>query len=591
MLQKLNVKNVILITSAEVEFSKGLNVLTGETGAGKSILVDCLMLLFGARYDKSLLRYGAAEGYVEGVFSLNNQASFIMAEMGIGSDSAEISKKHDLNKSHFSDNAKSQDEPLDFGIAIIKRRFTAEGKSDIKINGQTATVGMLKKLMASLIDIYGQHDFQKLYELGGELSQIDYYGRHNQRELLDTLGKKCQKYRETANSIKNLGDAGQREREIDYLNYQITEINSANIYETEEDELVAMRRRVLNHEKITDSLREAAEILSNTNIARAIFALKKIESFGQDADKYIQRMDSCLIELDDINSSIKSELRDAEYGSEEIEKIEKRLSLIRGITKKYGNYQKMTAYLKEAGMRLEILINGGELYEQLAKQKDGLLKEIYNLSLELSQKRRTVADEFSYKINAELHELGMQNAELKVNFATFPEFSDCEKFVSPIGMDDIQFNLRTNAGQPFMPLLKIISGGEMSRFMLAIKAVSGDADKIPTLIFDEIDNGISGRVGQEVAKKLAEIALNSQILCVTHLPQIAAMADRHLMVKKENDADDTVTHIENLNREGMIREIARLSGGVGISESSEISAAEIKDWCNKFKSSVKTIKN
>ncbi|MCL2675920.1 MAG: DNA repair protein RecN [Firmicutes bacterium] len=567
MLQKLRIKNVILIESAEIEFAEGLNVLTGETGAGKSIIVDCLMLLFGARYDKSLLRYGAEEGFVEGVFSLSDHTEQIMSDMGLEGK----------------------------GTAVIKRRFTAEGKSDIKINGQTVTGGMLKKFMASLIDIYGQHDFQKLYEPGSELAQIDYYARHGQGVMADTLSEKCQKYRETVKSIKDLGDAGQREREIDYLNYQIAEIASANIHKTEEEELVAARRKALNHEKIADALREAVENLAGLNVARAVFPLKKIEALGQDVRRYIERLDSCLIELDDISASVKSELRDLSVGADDIEKIEKRLSLIRGIIRKYGDFDRLTKFFESAKTRLETLAHGEESYRQLLLQKERELKEIYDLSADLSQKRRAAAAGFVAKINTELSGLGMQNAELNANFADFPAFDGCEKYVSDSGMDDMHFTLRTNAGQPFMPLLKIISGGEMSRFMLAIKAVSGDADKIPTLIFDEIDNGISGKVGQEVAKKLAKIALNCQILCVTHLPQIAAMADAHFAVKKEvkkaeiainakDNEGDTVTFVESLTRNGMIDEIARLSGGAGISKSSVDTASEIKNWCDEFKS-------
>ncbi len=563
MLRNITIKNLALISVAELEFGEGLNVLSGETGAGKSIIVDAIMLLLGAKYDKTLLGFGAKSGLVEGVFDVTETIRPVLTEMGYD----------------------AEDE------VIVSRRFFEDGKNEIRINGRMATASMLKRLTEKLVDIYGQHEYISVAKTAEQGRILDHYARHNIRAYLDELKIKATELNELNAKIAETGTADDRERMIDILKFQIDEIEAAKVKRGEEDELTARRKVVASAEKINNALAAALGVVSENEpsavalVEEGASILQSISHIdGTYADIY-GRLTAAMDELGDIAETIKYEL-DKEFDASDLDKIEDRLDLLKLIRKKYGDYDKMTEFYNRSTEQLFNLINGDKIFAALTKRKNELIREIYDISLKLSAARKKSAAVFETEMQKHLVELGMKSVKFEVRFSPFPPIEECEKHITPLGMDKIEFYFSPNRGQPLQPMTKIISGGEMSRFMLALKVVGGEKDDIPTMIFDEIDAGISGITGMTVAQKLQQIALNHQVLCVTHLPQIVAMATEHFYIEKSVNEDRTYTHVNKLDRDGMIGEIARLSSGLN-SDRSVSAAQELKQWCDDYKKSLK----
>lgn len=557
------VKNFALASSLSLEFGEKLNILSGETGAGKSILIDCIMLLTGGKYDKTMLRYGTESGFVEGVFSLN-----------------------DNEKTAFADYLDEGDDEI-----IITRRFNADGRNDIKLNGRTLTLSQLKRLGTTLVDVCGQNEHQSLAIVANHIKTVDYFARKSVSEPLDKLAAAVGEYREVVRDLDSIGDAAKRERDLDVYKFRLAEIDKANVKEGEEEELVSARKKLLSAEKVRSALSDSVNALGEDeggNVAELLSrALRSLQSVSQYDEKYAvwaERIRSVAVEADDILSEIEDEIDSLDFSDDSLDKIEKRLEIVRNISRKYGDVKAVAAFRADLLQKIDDIENADEKYEKLVKRKNELLKTVYSLSNEISSARKAAAEKMEKSVMAELGELGMPQAVFKVVFSEFPIEENCEKFVSPKGMDGAEFYLGPNLGQPLKPLVKIISGGELSRLMLALKVVSSGEDDVPTVIFDEIDTGISGKVGQEVAKKLARLSRSHQLLCVTHLPQIAAMADTHFYIDKYTDGGQTYTRVRELGNEEQISEIARLSGGRDITAQAETNAAELKEWCNKYKS-------
>ena len=555
MIRSLTVKNFALASSLSLEFGEKLNILSGETGAGKSILIDCIMLLTGGKYDKTMLRYGTESGFVEGVFSLN-----------------------DNDKTAFADYLDEGDDEI-----IITRRFNADGRNDIKLNGRTLTLSQLKRLGTTLVDVCGQNEHQSLAIVANHIKTVS--------EPLGKLAAAVGEYREVVRDLDSIGDAAKRERDLDVYKFRLAEIDKANVKEGEEEELVSARKKLLSAEKVRSALSDSVNALGEDeggNVAELLSrALRSLQSVSQYDEKYAvwaERIRSVAVEADDILSEIEDETDSLDFSDDSLDKIEKRLEIVRNISRKYGDVKAVAAFRADLLQKIDDIENADEKYEKLVKRKNELLKTVYSLSKEISSARKAAAEKMEKSVMAELGELGMPQAVFKVVFSEFPIEENCEKFVSPKGMDEAEFYLGPNLGQPLKPLVKIISGGELSRLMLALKVVSSGEDDVPTVIFDEIDTGISGKVGQEVAKKLARLSRSHQLLCVTHLPQIAAMADTHFYIDKYTDGGQTYTRVRELGNEEQISEIARLSGGRDITAQAETNAAELKEWCNKYKS-------
>lgn len=559
MLKRIVIKNLALIGAAELNFGPMLNVLSGETGAGKSIIVDAIMLLLGGKYDRSLLRYGEESGYVEGVFDLSPQSAEILTDMGY----------------------EAEDE------AIVLRKFYADGKNDIRINGRTATASMLKRFTEKLIDIYGQHEYISIAKISEQGRVFDYYIRESIDKPLMLLSEKISELNEVNEKLASIGTSGERERLIDILKYQIDEIEKAKVLKGEEEELVAKRKIVASAEKINSAFASSVSALSEDEecavafVEKALTAMSAIGHLKSEYGELYDRLKAVSYEISDISDSMKDEL-DKDFDSADLDKIEERIDTLKNIRKKYGDYEQMTRFYNESSEKLYNLVNSDKIYDKMTKEKERLLDEIYSYSVQISDIRRKSAKKFEQEIEKHLKELGM-NASFEIRFEALPPREDCERFVSPKGMDKSEFYFSPNKGQPLRPMTKIISGGEMSRFMLALKVVNGEKDDIPTMIFDEIDAGISGITGREVAKKLQNIALTHQVLCVTHLPQIAAMASNQYFIEKSVVGEETFTFVTELDRDGMIDEIARLSG-VSVSDRAKTAASELKLWCDEYKS-------
>ena len=565
MLRSLTVKNFALASSLSLEFGEKLNILSGETGAGKSILIDCIMLITGGKYDKTMLRYGTESGFVEGVFTLN-----------------------DSGRAVFADYLEDGDDDV-----IITRKFNADGKNDIKVNGRTVTLSALKKFGASLLDVCGQNEHQSLAVVSNHIKTVDYFARKSISAPLEKLSEAVTEFRETVRKIDEIGDAAKRERDLDVYKFRLAEIDKAKVKEGEEDELVASRKKLLSSEKVVSALSATANVLGDDeegNVADLLSqALRNLQSVAQYDEKYgvwAERLRSVAVETDDVLGEIEEETDSLDFSDEALDKIEKRLEVVRNVTRKYGDVKAIAKYREELLKKIDEAENADELFGKLEKRKTELLDLIYELSLEISKARKAAALKMEKSVMTELSELGMPQAVFKVEFSDFPDRKECQKLVSARGMDEVEFYLSPNLGQPLKPLVKIISGGELSRLMLALKVVSSGEDDVPTVIFDEIDAGISGKVGQEVAKKLARLSRTHQLLCVTHLPQIAAMADTHFFIDKYTADGQTYTRVNELDSGERIGEIARLSGGRDITAQAETTAAELKEWCDKYKNSL-----
>ena len=563
MLISLSVKNFALISSLELDFCNGLNILSGETGAGKSIIIDCIMLLTGGRYDKSMLRYGEKNGFVEGVFSLDEKTQAI-----------------------FSDYVENGEN------LIVSRKFNLDGKNEIKLNGQNVTLSLLKKLTANLIDICGQNEHQSLADVANHLKVIDFYARRDEEAILSKIEENYDKFREIANKLDDIGDAKTRARSLDVYKFELAEIEKAKLVEGEEDELVATRKKYLGAEKIADALSLAQSEIDGeefsviSSLASAQKALRSIASYDERFVEWAERLDSVVIECEDVLDSVSDEVENLEFSPQDLEKIERRLDKIRSITKKYGNFKAVMEYREELIRKIDETENADELYEKYLKQKKELIKILYADSVKLSQIRREFANSLAGAVVKELDELGMVNSVFESRFMDLPSEEDCENKLRRDGLDEVEFYLSPNAGQPPKPLVKIISGGELSRLMLALKVVSSGVDAIPTVIFDEIDTGISGKVGQEVAKKLARLTKNHQLLCVTHLPQIASMSDNHLFIDKFTENGQTYTSVTALTEDQVVEEIARLSGGKDISSQATQNAIQMRKWSTDYKKTI-----
>ncbi len=554
-----------LIEHLELQPCERLNILSGETGAGKSIIVDGIMLLLGARYDKTLLRYGTDSGYVEGVFDATERARAVMRDMGWEEDDC----------------------------IIITRRFYADGKNEIRINGRAAATSMLKQLTATLVDIYGQNEYQSLTRSSEHLRLLDYYVRHASQQTIEAYARAYGEYKDTVAQLQKIGSASEREREIDLLRFQIGEIDEAHTFESEEDELVERRNMIVSSEKIYAALGQALHVLSGKEDGAASElvgdAEKEMGSIAHLKSAYndlYERLRSASIEISDVCDCLSDELDGMQFDQNELDELEKRLAFVRTLKRKYGAYREMMDYRTQTADRLAFLENADAHFEQLTQKKNDVLQTLYASAKAWHDIRQKGAVDFSQKIVAQLHELGMENADFNVEVSEFPPLSAFEGKFGVNGADTAEFYLSPNAGQPLKPLIKIISGGEMSRFMLALKVISNESDDIPTMIFDEIDAGISGITGQVVAKKLATISRKHQILCVTHLAQIASMADAHFFISKKTENNATVTTVVPLDTGGMIDEISRLSGGKGISKQSDLSAQTMKEWSEAFKATL-----
>ena len=524
MISTLHIKNIGIIDDLSIDLNEGLNVLTGETGAGKTLIIDSLGIISGGRFSKEMIRKGETNSFVE----------ICMYE---------------------PENENSID-----GNIIVSREINSNGKNMCKINGRMVTVNELKNFMSKFIEIHGQNDNQSLLDNKFHLKYLDGFIGDKIIDIKKQYKEKYEKYIEIKQELKNnYGDEKERERKLDLLRYQFNEIEEANLKVNEEDNLEEKRKLMLNSEKISKNLNEADIAIGENSIDSinvAIRALEKIENIDKKYEDISSNLKNIYYELQEISRDISEHKEDVYFDEQERNEVEERLDLIYNLKRKYGNdVQEILNYKDEIEAEINHIENLDEYNNKLKKDLKHLKQEMTTLAEKMHELRNEYGKVLSININKVLEDLEMKNANINIHV----DYNEEEYFEN--GKDIVEFYITTNLGEDEKQLAKIASGGEMSRIMLAIKKVLADTDKMPVLIFDEIDTGISGKAAGAVAEKLNEISKNHQVLCISHLPSIAAIADYNYFISKRVIDERTNTNIKLLNEKETLEEIARISSG------------------------------
>ena len=552
MLSSLHVKNLALIQEAEVEFGPGLNILTGETGAGKSILIGSINLALGKKLSREMIREGADSALVELVFETENpKVEQALKEM-------EIESLH--------------------GQVLIVRKITGS-RSISKINGETCTTAQVRRIASLLLDIHGQHEHQSLLYTDRQLEILDAYGKEEIDPLRARVREAFRQWKELRDSLKEYElDEDARMREISFLEFEIREIDDAQLRDGEDETLEQAYRKMSNARNIVQALAAVRAVTGDgegqsagEQIGRAVRELSQIAGM----DESLQQMQSSLLTIDDLLNDFNRELagymEEFTFSEEEFYETEKRLDEINRLKAKYGDsIPAIRRYQEEKQEKLEKMLHFEEQKEKLQKEEEKARQTLEECSQELSGIRCKYAGCLSKSIEEGLKDLNFLHVIFQIQFGRTAQYTEN-------GFDTIEFRISTNPGEPVKALAKVVSGGELSRIMLAIKTILADRDETESLIFDEIDTGISGRTAQMVSEKMAQIGRRHQVLCITHLPQIAAMADQHFEIRKDVVDQDTVTRIHALDEESSVRELARMLGGAKITDSVLANAEEMKE--------------
>ena len=557
MLQNLHVKNLALIDEAEVDFERGLNILTGETGAGKSIILGSVNLALGGRYSADILRKGAPYGLVELVFTITSEAQ----ERAL----------------------QTLDVYPEDGAVILSRKLM-EGRSTSRINGETVPAAKLKEIASVLIDIHGQHEHQSLLYKKNHLQILDEFAKEELGTIKKQYGTCYQLFKEKQKELEKASmDEETRRKEADFLTYEINEIEAAHIKEGEDELLEEQYQKMCRSQKVMEHLQEAyqccfgqdasaGELLSRS--AKMLQSLVGFEKRADDLYDQIAEIDSL---LSDLGREIAEYMSSWEFSEEEFAETEERLNVLNHIKNRYGKtLEDVNRALEEKKARLDILSDYDLYLERLKKELRDAEETLQQAAERLTTLRKKAAKELTAKISSHLLDLNFLEVKFEMVFQKFSEFTLS-------GIDDVEFMISMNPGLPVRPLAEIASGGELSRIMLAIKTVMADKDEIETLIFDEIDVGISGRTAQKVSEKMAYIGKKHQVICITHLAQIAAMADAHFLIEKTVEDQTTTTDIQLLNEEQSVEELARILGGAEITAAVLENAREMKELANRTK--------
>lgn len=568
MLKNIQIKNVALIEEASIEFEKGLNVLSGETGSGKSVILDSLNFVLGAKADKSMIRNGSDFCMVKAEFDVKNNP-FIKSEL----DALDIDCDDDL---------------------IVSRKFSLSGAGSIRINGEPVTLTGLKNVTGHLVDVHGQSEHFYLLKEANQLALIDAYGGEKIAKAKEELSKEISALKNVLYELNKLGgDDGQRALRLDILKYQVNEIKESDVKEYEYEDLIALKAKLSNQEKISEALNETKQALSGEGAATdgvsyARNAISRISNLDKSYADILTRLENAYAEIEDISETVSGFMDDFDFSEADLDRTEERISFIKNLFKKYGgSYNELIAFESNAEKEIEKLENFDKLAEELLVKKTELSARVYSLYIKLSSLRKDFAKDFSEKVACEIRELNMKNAVFDVKFNELPEFNK-EKDdikISENGFDEISFMFSANLGEPLKSLSKIISGGEMSRFMLAIKSRTAKYSEISTLVFDEIDAGISGETAKVVGEKFVKLSEDVQLIAVSHLPQIVALGDNNLLIKKIETDGKTVSVIEKINGEKLVAEIVRLIGGTSESPSAIAHAKELIKKADRLKAS------
>lgn len=569
MLTELHIENIAVIERADIEPGPGLNVLTGETGAGKSIVIDSLEAILGARASRELVRTGAQNAAVSAVFDDERAARWLV--------------EHDLEPVGQYDPDTGEGERI-----VIRRRISAEGKSSALVNGENVTAAELRQLGVLLLDIHGQNDGRQLMDETRHRDYLD--GFAGLAPQLERQGRLYEEYRQALSALRKL-EMTEAERERREREYRMTadELAAANIRPGEEEQLLARRELLRNSEKLTEALDAAYEALYGGEDSAAEQAgnasgwTERAASLAPELDEALAEIESARASIEDAAERLRDFRESLDFSPGEYDALETRLSQLRRLEKKYGADEAGLAALLEAAQRGLEELDGSEekrreLEAELAKRK----KAAYNSAKELSQLRRAAGEELRQRVEQGLRELSMPSVRFETEIVPL----EGEPGFDATGMDEVRFLMSANAGEAPGRISKIASGGELARIMLVMKDVLSERDGTPAMVFDEIDEGVSGVAAQRVAEKLARLSKKKQVICVTHLPQIAAMADTHFRIEKTERDGRTYTKVTPLEREGRIRELARLHGGANITDTTLASAAEQLDAASEYKGGI-----
>ena len=546
MLSLLHIENIAVIESADISFDQGFNVLTGETGAGKSIVIDAISAILGERAYRDMIRTGTTKASVRAVFTGVPELSW------------------------FADNGVEYDSET-----IIQREIHLDGKNVCRVNGSLVSVSILRKLGIQLINIHGQHDSASLFDEDNHLAFLDAFG--DNEALRAEYSEKYDAVAKLRRQIDRMTmDAGEKLRRMETLKYQISEIEKADL-EAGEDEHLEERRKILqNAEKLSNGMETAVECLYGGDdsdgasglLAQAEYALARLAKFSDSFSELHDRVADLMYQVQDVAEEVRDARDDLSYSADELEQIESRLDVIHKLRRKYGvTCEDILAYLDKAKKELDDIEFADDHLERLKKNLNKAEKTAWDAAKKLRNNRKETAEYMSKRILTELAQLDMP----RVQFSC--EFTETE--LTPTGADTVAFYMSANAGEALKPMSKVASGGELARIMLAMKNVLAEKDQVNTLIFDEVDTGVSGRAAQKVAEKLRSVAAHKQVLCVTHLPQLAALANTHLLIAKSERDGRTYTSVTPLDIEGRKKELARIIGGTNITETTLKSAEEM----------------
>ena len=546
MLSLLHIENIAVIERSDISFDGGFVVLTGETGAGKSIVIDAISAILGERAYRDMIRTGADKASVRAVFTQVPQLNWFQ-ENGVEYDSE----------------------------VVIQREIHMDGKNVCRVNGSLVTVTILRKLGIQLINIHGQHDSASLLDEANHLSFLDAFA--DDQVLIDTYAEKFAAVAELRRDIQRMSmDEDEKARRMDTLRYQIAEIEKADLEAGEDDALEDRRRLLQNAEKLSDGMERAVECLyggEDTDGASGLLAqaereLARLERYTEAYCELHSRVLDLMYQVQDVAEEVRDARDGLNYSADELERIESRLDVIHRLRRKYGaSCEDILAYLEKAKEELDQIEFADDHLERLKKKLQKAEADAFDAALALRKARKAAAKLLAERILSELAQLDMPRVQFECSFR--------DKEMSPDGVDEVVFYMSANAGEALKSMSKVASGGELARIMLAMKNVLAEKDQVQTLIFDEVDTGVSGRAAQKVAEKLRAVAAHKQVLCVTHLPQLAALANTHLLIAKEERNGRTYTTVTPLDREGRKRELARIIGGANITETTLKSAEEM----------------
>jgi len=554
MLEVLHIENIAIIEEADIRFEPGFNALTGETGAGKSIVIDALSAVLGQRTSRELIRTGADKAFVSAVFSGIDAAA---EQLGIA--------------------------PEEDGSLLLQREIGSDGKSTCRVNGRPVTVGQLKALGSRLLNIHGQHDGQQLLDEEQHLVFLDSFG--NLETLISAYTEKYNTFTDIQRKIQSLEmDESEKARRVDTLTYQINELERAKLRPGEEEELSARRNLLRNAEKFISAVSDALNGDDSGDgalglLRRAQDAVGAVRHLDDDYARLYERMEALYSEVYDVAATIEDKREGFDFSPNELDDVESRMDQLYRLKKKYGpSVEDMLAYLERCRAELEQIEYAGDTLARLEQARTKAEKAAMTAARALSDGRRQAAERLSVQILEELRQLDMGKIRFAVDITKKPLGAD--------GIDQVRFLMSANVGEELRPIHKIASGGELARIMLAMKNVLSEQDMVGTLVFDEVDTGVSGRAAQKVAEKMARISRRKQVLCVTHLPQLAAMADTHFSVEKGEKNGRTYTAVQRLDREQRRQELARLTGGSHVSQTMLDGAEELLAEAEKFRDSI-----